>query len=98
MKLPDELFYIPNRDKTFTEKWYPGRNLLNFPASFRAVLFGSPEVGKSSTVKHLILRANPAFTQIFLWHCDGNTKEYDDLGDGVIRLDELPPPDDDCWE
>ena len=40
MKLPDELFYIPNRDKTFTEKWYPGRNLLNFPASFRAVLFG----------------------------------------------------------
>ena len=36
LKLPNKIIPIPCADKdTWTEKWYPNRNLLNFPHSWR---------------------------------------------------------------
>ena len=98
IRLPDELIHIPNPDKAFTEKWTEGRNWLNIPSSFRCVMFGPPGTSKTTTCLNILLRADPPFTEIFLWHCDGeNTKEYDNLGEDVKRLDSLPPPNDKCW-
>lgn len=41
--LPNELLIIDNPDKVWHESWTKGRNILNFPHPFRAVLFGPPE-------------------------------------------------------
>lgn len=79
--LPDEnkLFRIPNKDKFFHETWHPGRNLLNIPHPFRAILAGPPNRGKSTICKNLLLRADPPFEQVIVVHYDMETKEYDDL-------------------
>lgn len=92
-RLPNKLFAIPNADKTFHEKWTKGRNMLNFPAPWRGVFLGPPNVGKTTTIKNIILRANPPFEEIFCIHCDGDyTKEWDDCD--VTMLDEIPSAQD----
>lgn len=91
--LPNEnkLFRIPNRDKFFHETWYPGRNLLNIPHPFRAILAGPPNRGKSTICKNLLLRADPPFEQVIVVHYDMETKEYDDLkGDHFFLLNDIP--------
>lgn len=94
-KLPNEIIALPNADKAFHEKWHPKRNLLNIPHPFRCVLMGRPNVGKTTIIKNIILRANPAFKEIFVIHCDAEyTKEYDDLG--AKMLSEIPAPEE--WE
>lgn len=91
-KLPNELLFLPNKDKKFHEKWKEGRDMLNFPHPFRAVALGKPNSGKTNVVKNILIRAKPEFEEIFLIHCDGEySKEYDDVG--VELLHEIPAPE-----
>ena len=95
MKLPNELIAIKNADKEFHEHWTPNRNPLNFPHPFRAVLLGPPNCSKTTTVKNIIIRAKPAFEQVFIIHCDPDgTNEYDDIG--AIFLPNFPSPE--SWD
>lgn len=95
MRLPNELLALPNADKKFHEKWKDSRNMLNIPHPFRCVCLGPPNCGKSNVVKNLLIRAKPAFEQVFVIHCDpGYTKEYDDIG-GIL-LNDIPTPEQ--WE
>lgn len=93
--LPNKLIPIPNPDKEFHENWYKGRNMLNIPHPFRCVALGPPNVGKTTIVKNLLLRANPPFKRVFIIHCDPDfTQEYDDVNGEM--LDEIPTPEE--WD
>jgi len=98
LKLPNRIIALPNPDKEFHESWTKGRNMLDIPHPFRCVCLGPPNVGKTTIVKNLLLRAKPEFEDVVVIHCDGNyTKEYDDLGeDNIEILGEIPAPED--WE
>lgn len=99
---PDSLMGFSNADKGFHEHWERGDNLLNFPHPFRALVTGPPNVGKSTTVKNILVRQEPPFERVIIVHADPeHTKEYDDLKDdadedAVILIPEIPPPD--SWE
>ena len=94
-KLPDELLPIKNDDKAFHEKWTKGRNMLNMPHPFRGVILGTPNCGKSTTAKNLIIRQDPPFQEVFVIHCDADhTKEYEDVQAQMMST--IPPPDE--WE
>jgi hypothetical protein len=85
------LFLIPNADKQFHEKWYEGRNMLNFPHPVRGVFMGPPNCGKSFSIKHILLRADPPFEEVIVIHCDAEyTKEWDDIECELIS--EIPSP------
>ena len=88
-KLPDKIIPIPNKDKDFQEKWEPGRNLLNFPHSWRAVITARPNTGKTTIAKNILLRADPMFERVYIVHIDEDSKDYDDI-DGIEILDEIP--------
>ena len=93
-KLPDKILCLPNADKGFHEKWEKGRNLLNIHHPFRAILAARPNCGKTTIVKNLIVRADPPYEEIKVIHGDAEyTKEYEDLGDEVEMLSEIPLPD-----
>ena len=52
LKLPNKIIPIPCADKDgWSEKWYPNRNLLNFPHSWRGVFRGPPSCGKTNLIK-----------------------------------------------
>ena len=87
--LPDKLFALPNKDKAFQEKWEPGRNLLNFPHSFRCVITARPNTGKTSIAKHILLRQDPMFERIVIVHIDPDTKDYADVDD-VELIERIP--------
>ena len=92
IRLPNEIIALPNADKKFHEKWKKGRNMLNIPHPFRAVALGPPNCGKGTVVKNILIRANPAFEEVFCIHCDPDfTKEWDDCG--AEMLSEIPPPE-----
>lgn len=94
-QLPNKIIPLGNKDKKFQEKWsdIPNRNMLNFPHSFRMVVFSNPDCGKTTDVKNILIRAEPPFQRLYIVHIDGEyTKEYDDV-DGEF-LDEIPSPDD----
>lgn len=94
--LPNHLFALPNRDKAFHEKWYPGRNLIDFPHPFRLVCVSKPNGGKTTSIKHIIMRVGEGkkpFERIFVIHCDGEeTLEYEELD--VTMLGHIPRPED----
>jgi len=93
-RLPNKLLCVPNPDKHFHEKWTSKRNMLDVPHPYRCVCLGPPNVGKSTVVKNLLIRASPPFEEVIVIHCDSEyTKEYDDLGD-IQMLSEIPAPDD----
>jgi len=93
MSFPKEIIPIKNADKGFHERWSQGRDLLNIPHPYRAVLLGRPNCGKTSTLKNMLIRAQPDFEKIVVIHCDPTgTVEYDDL-DNVDILGEIPAPD-----
>lgn len=95
LRLPNKIIALPNADKAFHEKWYKNRNALNIPHPFRACLLGPPNVGKTTVIKNLILRAYPVYEEIFVIHCDPDyTQEYDDVN--ATMLNEIPAPSD--WE
>jgi hypothetical protein len=98
--LPDVLLALKNADKEFHEKWNKGRNMLNITHPFRAVFLGPPNTGKSTSVKNILLRADPPFEQITVIHCDPpseehtGTAEYNDLGEeGVEIRGDIPSPE-----
>ena len=92
--LPRKIIPISNPDKKFHEKWHPRRNLLNFPHPWRGVFLGSPNVGKTTIVKNIILRARKPFEEIYIIHCDPSfTEEYNDLGEGCTILERIPQQD-----
>lgn len=91
------LIHIPNKEKTFHEKWYKGRNPLNFPHPFRCLLCGGVNSGKTNIIKNIALRAKPRFEKIYLLHCGGSfTTEYDDID--FLPLNELPQPNSDDFD
>ena len=93
MRLPNEILALPNADKLFHEKWKKGRNMLNIPHPFRCVALGPPNCGKGTIVKNLLLRAKPAFEEVFVIHCDPDyTKEWNDIGGEMMS--EIPNPED----
>jgi replication-associated recombination protein RarA len=98
IKLPkNKLIVIPNADKSFHEAWYEGRNLGNIPHPFRMCIVGPPNTGKTSIIKNLILRTRPKFEEVILLHPDANyTREYDDLGASLKKLDSFLSPQE--WE
>ena len=97
LKLPNEIIPLPNPDKEFHESWNKSRNMLNIPHPFRAVMLGPPNVGKTTIVKNLLLRADPPFQEVIVIHCDsGYTQEYDDLGANVEIMDTIPSPEE--WQ
>ena len=92
--LPKSLCAIPCMDKDFHEEWTPDRDMLNFPHPFRAVFTGPPNTGKSTCVKNIVIRADPPFQEVVIIHADPeNSREYDDLGDGVRLIKNIPKPD-----
>ena len=94
-RLPKQLIPFPCADKEFHESWAPGRDLLALPHPWRGVLLGPPNSGKSTTVKNIMIRADPPFQKMVVIHCDPeHSKEYDDCNAEVIG--EIPPPE--AWE
>jgi len=92
-KLPNDILPIECSDKSFMECWKPGRNVLNFPHSFRWVLVGNPNSGKSTIIKNHIIRADPPYEKVVVCHYDSNgTTEYDDCGADIEYIDKLPNP------
>ena len=54
-KIPKEIIILKSGDKQNREKWYKGRDLLNFPGgSFRAIISGPPNSGKTNLIKNII--------------------------------------------
>jgi hypothetical protein len=93
-RLPNKILPIPCSDKVgWTEAWHPGRNLLNIPHSWRGIFCGPPSSGKSTTIKNIILRANPPFDDVTVVHYSADsTSEWDDIGATIIS--EVPDPHD----
>lgn len=103
--LPKEILIFDNPDKTHHEKWKPGRDELNIPSPFQCILAGKTNMGKSTIIYNLILRQQPEFERILIYHCgDGSTKEYDILGPKMADpndykegnwcfIKEIPSPD-----
>ena len=95
-KLPKYIIPLPNADKTWHETWDfpPNRDLLNFIHPFRAVLFATPNSGKTTTIKNIILRADPPFENVIICHADAkNSKDYIDLGPNIKMISEIPTPE-----
>jgi hypothetical protein len=93
LKLPDKILPLENMDKQFQEVWYKGRNLLNFPHSWRCVITARPSTGKSTIAKNILLRADPEFEKIYIVHVDPYTRDYEEV-DGVVILEDIPPVSD----
>jgi hypothetical protein len=94
MKLPQMIVPISNADKSWHEKWFEGRDLLNIPHPFRALLMGPPNSGKTTVVKNILMRADPPFTRMVVIYPDGGgfTDEYQDCGE-LEMLGTIPPPE-----
>ena len=82
IKLPKQLLAIKNADKEgWYERWNKKRDLLNIIHPMRGVFLGPPHTGKSTTIKNIILRADPPFERVICVHCDWEgTEEWDDIG------------------
>ena len=91
MKLPDKILPIPCSDKKkWREKWHNGRNMLNIPHSFRLLAIGPPDSGKTTLIKNIILRADPPFKKILVYHFSDTTSEWSDIdGKKIKDLDPL---------
>jgi hypothetical protein len=90
-RLPKRMLLIKSSDKGFHERWYKGRNPMNFCHPTRLVCAAKPNAGKTNYVKNWILRAKPAFDRIFVLSCDPNASEYNDVQAEVLT--EIPPPE-----
>lgn len=80
-----------NEDKDNIKEAHDLRNLANHVRSSRIILCGSPGCGKSNVVKNLITNQSPPFDEIYIYHIDTSTKEYDKInGKIVTSTDQLP--------
>jgi hypothetical protein len=89
IKLPKQILPIYSCDKNRYEKWTKTRDPLNIPKPFRISLTSRPGMGKTLTIKNILIRCTPEFEAVYLLHCDGQGLEY--VNDVDIEvLDELP--------
>jgi len=99
--MSNKLIAFANADKSKQEKWKPGRDLLNIPASWRGIFCGPPSSGKSTIVKNLLIKAKPMYKKVIVVHYGadeegGGTDDYkefeDDDGFSIVGLEDLPDP------
>ena len=81
-ELPQSIIALPCEDKGFHEK-FDSANIGNLAHPFRCILIGSPNCGKSTIVKNLVMHQQPEFDRVIVWHCDPETQEYQSLTSGV---------------
>lgn len=94
-KLKDEIICLGNADKDgWTESWYEGRNIIDFPHPFRLCILGKVSMGKSTIAKNVFLRCQMGetpFQELYIIHGSTNTKEYDEF-DPTMILNDIPHP------
>lgn len=86
-KFKKVIYPFLSADKGHEERWYAGRDPMDWPKPIRAVFAGSPSCGKTRAVLNIILRSN--FDAVYVLHEDKNTREYDPCGAKILT--ELPP-------
>lgn len=92
MSLPKQIIPIKNPDKLFHEKWTKKRDMLNIPSPARILLFGKPNVGKTTIIKNILLRAKPPYEEIIICHPDAEyTQEWNDIDATIINQIPAPP-------
>ena len=64
---------IPNDDKHFHEECNY-EDLRKFPHLFRLLLAGPCNVGKTNYIYNVLLKKEPIFGRIFIFHNDENMK------------------------
>lgn len=102
--MSNKLIAFENADKSKQEKWKPGRDLLDIPASWRGIFCGPPSSGKSTIVKNLLIKAKPMYKKVLIVHygmssdTEGgcSTDDYkefeDEEGFSIVGLEDLPDP------
>lgn len=95
MSVPkNTLLVFGNNEKKYHERWYKGRDLLDFPHPFRMIISAVPNTGKTNIIKNVIYRCQKGkkpFKRIFLVHGDPNNTEYDDVGPKILK--KIPNPE-----
>ena len=94
--LPQHIIALPNKDKGFHESPEKlNQDRADFPHPFRVTLVGAPNCGKSTLSQNLILHQTPPFERIIVWHCDVDTREYNDVTDEIVsvcpQIDDFDP-------
>ena len=72
-ELPQSIIALPCEDKGFHEQ-FDHANIGNLAHPFRCILIGSPNCGKSTIVKNVVMHQQPEFDRVIVWHCDPETK------------------------
>lgn len=94
-KIPKEIILLKSGDKEHREKWFSGRDLMDFPGgSFRAIISGPPSSGKTNLIKNILIKANPLYDRVYLVHFDPYSRDYEDADVDVLEDGELPQNDD----
>ena len=89
-KLPNEIIIIPNKDKEFHET--PKKDDLGHMAHpSRIIACGPCNVGKSLILLNLMMRADPPFDRIVIYHNDPESEEYHSVD--AEYIDEVQPID-----
>ena len=86
--LPNKFIVLDCPDKN-DEEWTPKRSLANFPCPYRCLLAGTPNCGKSTLIKNLLLQARPLYDRLIIVCCSKDTKDFDELEPSIV-LDKLP--------
>lgn len=89
LRLPNKIIPLRNGDKEFQETWYEGRDLLNFPHSWRCVITARPGTGKTTIAINIMIRQEPMFQKVYIVHIDPNSKDYKYV-DGCEMLTDIP--------
>ena len=89
-KLPDKIIVIPNADKEFHEVADPN-NLANMPHPNRIIFCANPNSGKALAIKNVLLRSDPPYERIVVYHADPTSEEYGDIDAEYVT--EIPEVD-----
>ena len=89
-KLPNKIIVIPNKDKEFHET--PKKDDYGHMAHpSRIIACGPCNVGKSLILLNLMMRADPPFDRIVIYHNDPESEEYEQVD--AEYVDEVPTID-----
>lgn len=89
------MYQFKSCDKDNHERWAPGRDPLNFPGPYIALLIGKPNRGKTACIKSMLCAADPPFDEIIVVYpegCTGRPTEYD-IVDPTCVLNDIPSID-----
>lgn len=96
--MANKIHIFKNNDKDPIKEQHDLKNLGNHVRGSRICLVGPPNSGKSNVLKNLIVNQEPAFDQIYIFHIDSSTKEYECLNANLVTstedlpiLEELEP-------